>query len=198
MPVLFWTCEHVAFLLLSIQERREQYVSKLALEEATFADVIYEALSPCLFQPCRRQFHPSLLGSSDLWSWNCMPVYMLFSLCSLSININVVYIRKRITFISWSSSFTMDTSGSCPSRQGRLIQAISVFRFTARFLYLCNITNWLPHLNSGCLTGSIGWKSWPANMIIASSSDHPNISLSPAVHLFLAAWFSCSTHPPVV
>jgi len=70
--------------------------------------------------------------------------------------------------------------------------------FTARFLYLCNITNWLPHLNSGCLTGSIGWKSWPANMIIASSSDHPNISLSPAVHLFLAAWFSCSAHPPVV
>lgn len=70
--------------------------------------------------------------------------------------------------------------------------------FAARFLYLCNITDWVPHLNSGCLTGSMGWKSWPANTIIASGSDHPNISLSPAVHLFLAACFSCSTNPPVV
>lgn len=183
-------------LLLYFHERREKYFSKLALEEASFADLIYEALSPCPFQPCRRQFHPSLQGSLDLWSWNCMPVYMPFSRCSLSININVVYMRKRIIFISWSSSFSMDTSGSCPST-GRLpfTGRICISQwFTARFLYLCSITDWVPHLNSGCM----GWKSWPANMIITSGSDHPNISLSPAVHLFLAACFSCSAHPPVV
>lgn len=191
--------EHVASLLLSIQERRDKYVSKLALEEATFADVIYEALSPCPFQPCWRQFHPSLLGSSDLWIWNCMPVYMLFSLCSLSININVVYIRKRIIFISWSSSFSMDTSAVVQAGGPPFTGCICISQwFTAKCLYLCNITDWVPHLNSGCLTGSMGWKSWPENMIIASGSDHPNISLSPAVHLFLAACFSCSAHPPVV
>lgn len=107
------------FASLSFQKStRKKYISKPALEEASFADVIYEALSPCPFQPCRRQFHPSLQGSSDLWSWNCTPVYMLFSLCSLSININVVYIRMGIIFISWSSSFSMDTSGGCPSTGG--------------------------------------------------------------------------------
>lgn len=188
--------EHVASLFLSFHERRVNYISKLTLEEASFADLIYEALSPCPFQHCRREFHPSLQGSSDLWSWNCMPIYMLFSLCSLYININAVYIRKRIIFISWSSSFSTDRSGSCPSTgrppfTGRI--CISQWS-TARFLYLCNITDWVPHLNSGCM----GWKSWPVNMIITSGSDHPNISLSPAVHLFLAACFSCSAHPPVV
>lgn len=189
------TCCHFASTVSFQKRTREKYISKPTLEEASFADVIYEALSPCPFQPCRRQFHPSLQGSSDLWSWNCMPVYMLFSLCSLSININVVYIRKRIIFISWSSSFSMDTSGGCPRTGGLLFTGrICISQWlTARFLYLCNITDWVPYLNSGCLTGSMGWKSWPGNIIIISSSDHSNISLSlsPVVHLFLTACFSC-------